>query len=84
MNIYEPLGMKNTYHEWSLGYSVHTTAYDLAIMGQMLLQRGIYDGEGISLNRPLISCYQLISSRYMQTLVLLTHGMRINLEALEL
>ena len=42
--LYEPLGMKNTYHEWSLGYSVHTTAYDLAIMGQMLLQRGIYDG----------------------------------------
>ena len=43
--LYEPLGMDNTYHQWSLGYSVHTTAYDLAILGQMLLQRGVYNGK---------------------------------------
>lgn len=43
--LYEPLGMRDTYHEWSLGYSVHTTAYDLAILGQMLLQGGSYDGK---------------------------------------
>ena len=43
--LYEPLGMKNTYHEWALGYSVHTTAYDLAILAQMLLQEGKYGGK---------------------------------------
>ena len=48
--LYEPLGMKNTYHEWSLGYSVHTTAYDLAIMGQMLLHVSMMVSQ-ISLNK---------------------------------
>ena len=43
--LYEPLGMENTYHEWALGYSVHTTAYDLAILAQMLLQEGNYGGK---------------------------------------
>ena len=43
--LYEPLGMEDTYHEWALGYSVHTTAYDLAILAQMLLQEGKYGGK---------------------------------------
>ena len=43
--LYEPLGMKNTIHDWDLGYSVHTTAYDLAILAQMILNRGVYDGK---------------------------------------
>ena len=41
--LYEPLGMKNTIHDWDLGYSVHTTAYDLAIIAQMILNKGTYD-----------------------------------------
>jgi len=41
--LYEPLGMKNTIHDWDLGYSVHTTAYDLAILAQMILNKGTYD-----------------------------------------
>lgn len=43
--IYEPLGMKNTYHTWDLGFSVHSTAYDLSILAQMLLNKGTYDGK---------------------------------------
>jgi len=43
--LYEPLGMKNTIHDWDLGYSVHTTAYDLAILAQMILNKGTYDGK---------------------------------------
>lgn len=44
-NIYEPLGMKDTYHTWDLGYSVHSTAFDLSILAQMLLNKGTYDGK---------------------------------------
>ncbi|MDF1867701.1 MAG: serine hydrolase [Saprospiraceae bacterium] len=40
--LYEPLEMKNTVHDWDLGYSVHGTAYDLAKMAQMLLNKGTY------------------------------------------
>lgn len=43
--LYEPLGMKNTVHDWDLGYSVHTTAYDLAILAQMILNKGVYNGK---------------------------------------
>ena len=43
--MYEPLGMKNTVHDWDLGYSVHTTAYDLAILAQMILNKGVYNGK---------------------------------------
>ena len=43
--LYEPLGMENTYHNWDLGYSVHSTAYDLAILAQMILNKGNYDGK---------------------------------------
>ena len=31
-------------HDWDLGYSVHSTAYDLAKMAQMLLNKGSYGG----------------------------------------
>jgi CubicO group peptidase (beta-lactamase class C family) len=37
--------MENTYHNWNLGYSVHSTAYDLAILAQMILNKGNYDGK---------------------------------------
>lgn len=40
--LYEPLGMENTYHTWDLGYSVHSTAYDLSILAQMVLNKGTY------------------------------------------
>lgn len=43
--LYEPLGMENTIHDWDLGFSVHTTAYDLALLAQMILNKGIYDGK---------------------------------------
>ena len=43
--IYEPLGMEHTYHTWDLGFSVHSTAYDLSILAQMLLNKGTYDGK---------------------------------------
>ena len=43
--LYEPLGMENTYHTWDLGYSVHSTAYDLSILAQMVLNKGTYDGK---------------------------------------
>ena len=43
--LYEPLGMKNTFHDWDLGFSVNSTAYDLAILAQMLLNRGNYNGK---------------------------------------
>ena len=37
--------MKNTFHDWDLGFSVNSTAYDLAILAQMLLNRGNYNGK---------------------------------------
>ena len=40
--LYEPLGMENTYHTWDLGFSVHSTAYDLSILAQMVLNKGTY------------------------------------------
>ena len=43
--LYEPLGMENTYHTWDLGYSVHSTAYDLSILAQMVLNKGTYGGK---------------------------------------
>ena len=43
--LYGPLGMENTYHTWDLGYSVHSTAYDLSILAQMVLNKGTYDGK---------------------------------------
>ena len=43
--LYEPLGMNNTFHDWDLGYSVHSTALDLAKAGQMLLNKGVYNGK---------------------------------------
>ena len=42
--LYEPLQMENTIHDWDLGYSVHSTALDLAKMAQMLLNKGSYGG----------------------------------------
>ena len=43
--LYEPLGMENTYHDWDLAISVYSTAYDLAILAQMILNGGSYDGK---------------------------------------
>lgn len=43
--LYEPLGMKNTIHEWNLGYSVHSTAHDLAKVAQLLLNKGSYGNQ---------------------------------------
>jgi CubicO group peptidase (beta-lactamase class C family) len=43
--LYEPLGMKNTYHTWDLGFSVQSTALDISILAQMILNKGIYDGK---------------------------------------
>ncbi len=43
--LYEPLEMKNTYHNWDLGFSVHSTAFDLSILAQMILNKGIYNGK---------------------------------------
>ena len=43
--LYEPLGMENTYHTWDLGYSVHSTAYDLSLLAQMVLNKGSYGGK---------------------------------------
>ena len=43
--LYEPLGMENTYHDWDLAISVYSTAYDLAILAQMILNGGSYGGK---------------------------------------
>ena len=37
--------MKNTLHFWDRGFSVNSTAYDLAILAQMLLNKGNYNGK---------------------------------------
>ena len=44
-HLYEPLGMKNTYHDWDLAIGVYSTAYDLAILAQMILNGGSYGGK---------------------------------------
>ena len=36
-NVFDPLVMKNTYNEKDLAYGTHSTAYDLALVGQMVL-----------------------------------------------
>jgi CubicO group peptidase (beta-lactamase class C family) len=41
-NLYDPLGLNNTSHEEDLGFSCNTTAGDLAVIGQLLLNRGSY------------------------------------------
>ena len=43
--LYEPLGMENTYHDWDLAIGVYSTAYDLAILAQMILNGGSYGGK---------------------------------------
>jgi CubicO group peptidase (beta-lactamase class C family) len=40
--LYEPLEMNNTEHDWDLGFSVHSTAHDLAKVAQMVLNKGTY------------------------------------------
>ena len=40
--LYDPLEMKNTVHDWDLGFSCQSTAFDLAKVGQMLLNGGSY------------------------------------------
>ena len=44
-HLYEPLGMKNTYHDWDLAIGVYSTAYDLAILAQMIFNGGSYGGK---------------------------------------
>jgi CubicO group peptidase (beta-lactamase class C family) len=41
-NLFDPLGMKNTYNEEDLAYGTQSTAYDLALVGQMVLNKGSY------------------------------------------
>jgi len=41
-NLFDPLGMENTTQEEDLGFSCNTTAGDLAVIGQLLLNRGSY------------------------------------------
>ena len=43
--LYEPLGMDHTIHDFDLGFSVYSTAYDMAILAQMLLNKGTYNGK---------------------------------------
>ena len=40
--LYDPLEMNHTVHDWDLGYSSQSTAYDLAKVGQLLLNGGSY------------------------------------------
>ena len=37
--------MENTYHDWDLAIGVYSTAYDLAILAQMILNGGSYGGK---------------------------------------
>ena len=41
-NLFDPLEMKDTSQEEDLGFSCNTTAGDLAVIGQLLLNRGSY------------------------------------------
>ena len=40
--LYDPLEMNHTVHDWNLGFSCNSTAYDLAKVGQLLLNGGSY------------------------------------------
>ncbi len=40
--LFDPIGAKNTFVEEDLGYSCNTTAYDLAMFGQMMANHGSY------------------------------------------
>jgi CubicO group peptidase (beta-lactamase class C family) len=40
--LYDPLEMNHTVHDWDLGFSCNSTAYDLAKVAQMLLNKGTY------------------------------------------
>lgn len=42
-NLFDPLMLKNTFNEEDLAYGTHSTAYDLAVIGQMVLNRGVYN-----------------------------------------
>jgi len=41
-NFFDPLGLDNSILEEDLGFSCHTTAGDLAVIGQLLLNKGSY------------------------------------------
>ena len=41
-SLFDPLGMNNTYNEEDLAYGTQSTAYDLALVGQMVLNQGSY------------------------------------------
>ena len=41
-NLFDPLGLENTTQEEDLGFSCNTTAGDLAVIGQLLLNEGSY------------------------------------------
>jgi len=41
-HFFDPLGLDNSILEEDLGFSCHTTAGDLAVIGQLLLNRGSY------------------------------------------
>jgi len=41
-SLFDPLGMDDTTQEEDLGFSCNTTAGDLAVIGQLLLNRGSY------------------------------------------
>jgi len=40
--LFSPLELKNTYNDIDLAYGIKSTAYDLAVVGQMLLNKGKY------------------------------------------
>jgi CubicO group peptidase (beta-lactamase class C family) len=40
--LFDPLGMKNTFNEEDLAYGTHSTAYDLGIIGQLIINKGSY------------------------------------------
>jgi len=40
--LFDPLGLKNTINEEDLAYGTHSTAYDMAVIGQMVLNKGSY------------------------------------------
>ncbi len=40
--LFDPLGMDNTFNEEDLAYGTQSTAYDLALVGQMVLNKGKY------------------------------------------
>jgi CubicO group peptidase (beta-lactamase class C family) len=40
--LFAPLGLENTYLDIDLAYGINSTAYDMAVVGQMLLNKGTY------------------------------------------